>query len=199
MCNQHKNRQMSNRYAKCQKCPAYHLLTDERKSLIERWESRRERYFSRTKKVRLILIGESMPASRYFYDIETEYEDGGLRYTLKKEFGKLELDDSQFLMSMARKGIVLYDCALCPLHVFRKNNLTGINKLRKYAATHCFQTITGLEIEKYPDVPIVTIFPSKMGWLKNEIPYDIRKRVVGEFIFLDQTGLAALFERMKAQ
>lgn len=190
---------MSKRYAKCLKCPAYHLLTNERKSLIERWEGRRERYLSRTKKVRLILLGESMPASRYFYDIETDYEDGGLRYTLKKEFSKLELDDSQFLMSMARKGIVLFDCALCPLHIFRKNDLPeiNINKLRRYAATYCFQTITGLELEKYPDVPIVTIFPSNMGWLRNEIPFSVRKQVVGECIFSDQTGLAELYEKIK--
>jgi len=190
---------MKNRYAKCQKFPAYHLLTDERKQFIDKWETKRDRYLKRSKQIRLILLGESMPASRYFYDLETEYEDGGLRYSLKKEFGKLDLEDNLFLMSMARKGIVLFDCALCPLHIFRKKDLPliNINKLRRYAATYCFQTITGQEIVKYSDVPIVTIFPSNMGWLKNEIPFSVRNQVVGEYIFSDQTGLSALFEEIK--
>jgi hypothetical protein len=52
-------------------------------------------------------------------------------------------------------------------------------------------------VEKYPNIPIVTIFPTNMGWLKNEIPFEIRKRVVSEFIFSDQTGLAELFESIK--
>jgi hypothetical protein len=184
---------MRNKYVKCQKCPAYHLLTDERKSLIERWENRRDRYLSITKEIRLILLGESMPAPRYFYDLETKYEGKGLRYTLKKEFGNLELDDSHFLMSMARKGIVLFDCALCPLHQLDDN----VSKRR--SATDCFLTITHQDIAKYPNVPIVTVFPEKRGWLKREIPYEIIRRVVGKFSFTDQTGLSKLFERIKAQ
>lgn len=52
---------MSNRFAKCMKCPAYHLLTDNRKGRIEKWEYKRRQNIDRIKRMRLILIGESMP------------------------------------------------------------------------------------------------------------------------------------------
>lgn len=94
---------MENRYSKCQKCPAFHLLTEERMDRIEKWEYKRDQYIRKMKKVRLILLGESMPANRYFYDLTTEYKNTGLRYTLKKEFDKLDLSDSLFLESFCKK------------------------------------------------------------------------------------------------
>ncbi len=183
---------MNEKYSKCSKCPAYRLLDSKRKALIERWERKRDSYLSHTKQVKLILLGESIPASRYFYDIETDYQDSGLRYSLKKEFGKLELNDSQFLMSMTRKGIVLFDCALCPLHQLY-DNVT-----KRHAATYCFLTITHETISKFPDSPIVTVFPAHRGWLKTEIPYEIRNQVKGEFSFSDQSGLSDLYNQLTA-
>lgn len=187
------------RYAKCQQCPAYHLLTVERKKQIEIWEGRRDRYISRMIEVKLVLLGESMPANRYFYDINTDYEGGGLRYSLKKEFGNLNLSDSQFLESFRRKGIVLFDCALCPLHALQTKALSeaNVNCLRRNAATHCFLTITKKEIEKYSDIPIVTVFPSNLGLLKKNIPIEIISRFKGECTFSNQSGLANFFAEMK--
>jgi len=178
-------------YSKCQKCPAFHLLSEERKQKVDKWEYKRDKYIERMKSIKLILLGESMPANRYFYDINTDYENRGLRYSLKKEFNKLEISDSLFLESMVRKGIALYDCALCPLY------LIDNNALRRKAATHCFMSINHVYLRKHPEVPLVTIFPAKMGFLKTEIPVEIISRVKGEFSFSDQTGLSQLYESIK--
>jgi len=182
---------VENKYSKCQKCPAFHLLSEERKQKVDKWEYKRDKYIERMKSIKLILLGESMPANRYFYDINTDYENRGLRYSLKKEFNKLEISDSLFLESMVRKGIVLFDCALCPLY------LIDNNALRRKAATHCFMSINHVYLRKHPEVPIVTIFPAKMGFLKTEIPVEIISRVKGEFSFSDQTGLNQLYENIK--
>jgi hypothetical protein len=178
-------------YSKCQKCPAFHLLSEERKQKVDKWEYKRDKYIERMKSINLILLGESMPANRYFYDINTDYESRGLRYSLKKEFNKLEISDSLFLESMVRKGIVLFDCALCPIYLIDNNTL------RRKAATHCFMSINHVCLRKYPEVHIVTIFPAKMGFLKTEIPVEIISRVKGEFSFSDQTGLNQLYENIK--
>lgn len=182
---------MNDQYLKCQKCPAFHLLNEERKQQIEKWEYKRDNYIKRIKKVKLILLGESMPSKRYFYDLEKDYNEDGLRYTLKKEFNKLDLDDSLFLVSMSRKGIILFDCALCPIHKLEDN------VAKRKAATHCFINITIDNLNKFPDVPIATIFPQHRGFLKREIPEEILSRVIGGFGFSDQTGLRELYERIK--
>jgi hypothetical protein len=182
---------MNNKYSKCQKCPAFHILSEEHKDKIEKWEYKRDKYIERMKRVKLILLGESMPADRYFYDINTIYEYDGLRYTLKKEFGKLEISDSLFLESMARKGIILFDCALCP--IYQLDN----NVLRRKAATHCLMSINRIHLNEHPRIPIATIFPVNLGYLKNEIPKEILSRLKGEFSFSDQTGLNKLYENIK--
>ncbi len=180
------------RFNKCRKCPAFHLLTEERKAQIDRWEYKRQKSIDRIKEVKLILVGESMPASRYFYDLETEYNDG-MRYNLKEEFGQLDISDSQFLESFRRKGIVLFDAALCPIHQLEKG------KIRRAAATYCLLTQNAVQIESFPSVPIVTIFPSKKGWKKTEIPLNIRSRVVDEFGFSNVEGLRNLYLSIKQQ
>jgi hypothetical protein len=58
-------------------------------------------------------------------------------------------------------------------------------------------SINHVYLRKYPEVPIVTIFPAKMGFLKTEIPVEIISRVKGEFSFSDQTGLNQLYENIK--
>lgn len=183
---------MGNNYSKCQKCPAFHLLSDNRKQQLELWESKRDNYIKRMKKVRLILLGESIPANRYFYDVNSNYEGRGLRYTLKEEFNKLELTDEMFLESMVRKGIILYDCALCPLHRIEDK------LIRQEAATYCFLTINIHHLINYPSTPYATIFPTQLGFLRTKIPSQIKEREIGRFIFLDQTGLNQLFEKVKS-
>lgn len=143
------------------------------------------------KKVRLILLGESMPADRYFYDLNTEYGNRGLRYTLKKEFDILEIDDGLFLESFCKKGIVIFDCALCPLHCLDNN------AQKRQAATHCFLYYNIEYLNRYPDAPIATIFPKNRGFLKSEIPKEILSRIKDRFRFSDQTGLRELYEAMK--
>lgn len=177
---------MENKYSKCQKCTAFHLLSEERKDKVEMWEYKRDKYIDRMKSVKLILLGECIEADRYFYDINTLYPYDGLRYTLKKEFGKVEISDSLFLESMARKGIVLYDCALCPLYLIENN------ALRRKAATHCFMTINRFNLDEHPGIPVVTLFPAGQGYIKKEIPVDILSRVKGEFSDADQAGLGQL-------
>lgn len=180
---------MLNKYSKCQKCPAFHLLTDDRIHQIEQWEFKRDQYLKRTKHVLLILLGESMPANRYFYDINTKYENGGLRYTLKREFNKLEVADSEFLQFLTRTGIVLFDCALCPLHLLKNNTE------KRKAATYCLLSINHKHLTQNPSIPIVTIFPKSRGYLKSYIPDEIKIRIVGEMSFMDQSGLKILYER----
>lgn len=178
---------MENKYSKCQKCPAFHLLSEERKDKIEMWEYKRDKYIARMTSVKLILLGECIEADRYFYDINTLYPYDGLRYTLKIEFGKVEISDSLFLESMARKGIVLFDCALCPLYLIENN------ALRRKAATHCFITINRFNLNEHPGIPIATVFPAGQGYIKKEIPAEILSRVKGEFSDADQAGLSELF------
>jgi hypothetical protein len=181
----------ADKYSKCQKCPAFNLLSDERKQQVERWENKRDNYIKRMKKVRLILIGESIPANRYFYDVNSDYNEQGLRYTLKKEFNKLDLSDEMFLESMVRKGIILFDCALCPLHRLEDNTL------RREAATYCFLSINIQHLINYPSTPIVTIFPNHLGFLRTKIPSGIMEREIGRFSFTDQTGLSQVYEKFK--
>jgi hypothetical protein len=94
---------------------------------------------------------------------------------------------------MTRKGIVLFDCALCPLHQLY-DNVT-----KRHAATYCFLTITNQSIKEFSNIPIATVFPSKRGWLKTEIPYEIRNQVSGEFSFSDQSGLSDLYSQLTAK
>jgi len=184
---------MSSRFAKCTNCPANHLLTDERKVIIESWEHERQRNIDRIKETKLILLGESMPSKRYFYDLETDFTVEGMRYNLKKEFDQLEISDSQFLESLISKGIVLYDCALCPIHLFDNN----VDKRK--AATYCFLTQNISFIEENNDVPIATIFPSKRGWLKTKIHSDIKNRVSGKFGFQNVSGLKDLYLKIEKE
>lgn len=175
----------------CIHCPAFFLLTEERKKIIEKREFKRDKYISSIETVRLILLGESVPRDRYFYDLETYYNNRGLRYTLKKEFRKLDVDDGSFLQSFNEKGIVLFDCALCPIHKL-ENNVK-----KREAATYCFLNHTQMHIIKYQDIPIVTIFPNHRGFLKTRISSTIMSRIIANFSFTDQSGLNDLYEKIK--
>ncbi len=182
-------------WSKCNKCPASFLLDDQRKNQIEMWERRKNSYISRIKKVRLVLVGESMPGSRYFYDINTDYEMDGMRFNLQKEFDQMEISESQFLESFVRKGIILHDCALCPLYKLKDTSAA----LMREVATYCLLTHNIELLNETKEIPIATIFPSNRGWLKTKLPWEIRNRIVGEFSFGDLHGLKALFQKIKSE
>lgn len=181
---------MYSKYSICNNCKANNLVDAKRIAQINLWEYARDNYVKRIEKVQLILLGELMPANRYFYDISIPYKDGGLRNTLKNEFNKQNQSDSHFLDYLVQEGIILFDCALCPLHKLKKNSM------RRKAATHCFLTINMHHLLEYPAIPIVTIFPNNCGYLKREIPEEISKRVIAGFSFSNQTGLNNLVKEL---
>jgi len=167
------------------------LLTEERKKIVERWEERRSNYIKKIKTVKLILLGESIPNSRYFYDVNSEYNTEGLRYTMKKEFSKTNISDSEFLLFLSRKGIILYDCALCPLHKLDDNTA------RRHAATYCFLTITNKELQKHSHlIPIATAFPKKKGLLISKISENINARIKQSYPFSSQKGLFDFYNNL---
>lgn len=184
---------MKDRFLDCFSCPASHLLTESRKRTILKWESKRQSNIDRMKKIRLILLGESMPSKRYFYDINTSYEDNGMRYNLKKEFDQSELTDVQFFQSFRRKGIVLHDCGFCPVHKLNSNTE------KRNAATFCLLTQNIEFLHLTPEIPIITIFPFNRGWLKNEVPDSIKKRIIAEFSFNKIKGIKDLYNEIKSK
>lgn len=80
---------------------------------------------------------------------------------------------------------------MCPLNEIKNN------ALRREAVTHCFMSINRIHLNEHPEIPIATIFPVNLGYLKTEIPIDILNRVKGEFSFSNQTGLSELYEGLK--
>lgn len=145
----------------CNECPCRSLLTEERKKIINLWNNYFYKNLYGIKEVKLILLGESMPASRYFYDKQSSYNEG-FRYNLKKSLN-IASDDELFSF-LQKKGVIVMDCAFCPLHCL------STNKARRHSATYCLQHHNKNLILKYPNVPIFSFFPSKLGYLKSEIP-----------------------------
>jgi hypothetical protein len=123
---------------------------------------------------------------RSFYEIESAQENWSVRELQRKInsglFERLALSKDKKKIKQLAANLYLID-----------NNV-----LRWKAATHCFMLINHIYLRKYLEVPIVTIFPAKMGFQKTEIPVEIISRVKGEFSFSDQTGLNQLYENLKA-
>lgn len=144
----------------CKECPCYHLLTKERKKRIAVWNNFFYENLSKTKEVKLILLGESIPANRYFYDKQSYYNDG-FRYSLK---ASLNISSDEELFSyLQKKGVIVIDCAFCPLHYL------STKSIRRHSATYCLQRHNKKIILNYPNIPIFSFFPSKLGYLKREI------------------------------
>ena len=170
-------------------CPCFYLLSEERKKQIIKWLLTLNKNISKIKDVRLILLGESMPNGRYFYDINTDYSSNGFRYELCT---RLELKtDVELFSFLQKKGIIVLDCAFCPLHLIKDK------KVQRHSATHCFKRHAAKFIEKHPNVPIFTFFPAKRGLLKQELPTDISKRINEEASFTNIQPIIEFIKNMK--
>ena len=163
----------------CKDCPAF-CLKNEQSQNISRWEKLREEAKNSLlkKKVNLYLLCESLPADNFFYDKSSHNE---LRSCLCKELVGNGSDDDLF-QYLSQKGVLLVDCALCPL--FRLGN----KPKRRYAATLCLQRNTLPYLNLNPSAPIITVFPAHCGFLRRSIG-SIRERVTGDFQFSKLCGL----------
>jgi len=176
---------MKRKELKCDGCPALPLRTKDQLHRIKQWEKLRTKEIETMIEIKLYLLCESIPANRFFYDLDSEYDNGGLRYNLKEE---LELDsDYDVLEYFSQNGIVLADCALCPLHQLDSNTE------KRHAATFCLKNNTYKILDINPNAPIVTIFPKHRGYLKTDFP-EIEKRKVDEFSFNNLYGLKAVID-----
>lgn len=147
----------------CEDCPCYSLLTEKRKKQILRWNELFDDNLSKIKEVKFILLGESIPNNRYFYDKQSDYKDSGLRYVFREELN-MSSDDELFLY-LQEKGIVIVDCAFCALHLLQKKSAR-----RRHSATYCLLNYKKELLLKYTDTHIVSFFPSKCGLLKRQTP-----------------------------
>lgn len=164
---------------KCQTCPAINLRTPEQVKKISYWYGLFLDEINNQQHKKVILLGESFPANRYFYDLDSNYDSGGLMYNLKQEFG---LQTNEKMISRLRElGVVVYDCAFCPLH------LLGSKSDQRHAATHCLKSYK-LDFLKENTLPIITFFPSKRGFLKTHLP-EVASRIVAEFKFNSLQGV----------
>src|SRR5258706_4838593 len=118
----------------CEDCPALYLR-DKQLAKINRWETIREEVTLSIEKINLYLLGESIPANRFFYDKSTDYSMDGLRYFMRLELADGGSDDQLFAY-LKDNGILLVDCALCPLHRLKEQN----DKI--LGATFCLQRNT---------------------------------------------------------
>ena len=139
-------------------------------------------------KIKLYILTESIPSNRFIYDLDSRYDQGGLRRDLCRELLGIDGDCGARLIAFLReKGILIVDCALCPLHKL------GEKKYRRHAATMCLSNNTHKYLDKSPNAPIITIFPSRSGFLKSQVHFNITRRIArdGEFSFKNITGLRA--------
>ena len=167
----------------CSKCPADYLFNEEK---IEKNENLRELILDNLEEVKYYLLGESTPANRFVYDLNTKYEESGLRYNLRNELvdGGTDVDLIHYLQE---KNVLITDCALCPLH--KMNNKAD----QRTAATLCLKRHTYKYLNLYPNAPIITFFPSNRGYIKSEIP-EYNSRIKAEFSFSNLEGLKDLIE-----
>lgn len=171
----------------CNTCPALYLKSKQIEQ-IKCWESIREEAIRAINSINIYLLGESIPEKRFFYDKNTDYSHDGLRYYVRKELVKNGTDEELFGY-MTRNGIVLVDCAVCPLYKIKQDND------RVIAATFCLARNTQQYLKMNSEAPIITIFPLKGGFAKNSL-LQIEKRIVGKFQFTRLNGLKALVENV---
>jgi len=149
----------------------------------------------------LDILAESIPYSRFVYDPQSNYKAGReLRKKLCQELLNVRCPQNvkhcnqcphfnQLLDYLRNKGILIVDCALCPL--YRLNNYRG----RRLAATLCLNHNTIAYLNVTPNAPIITIFPHHCGFLRRKKPY-IQQRVVRQFNFSSLNGLKDAIEEI---
>ena len=170
----------------CGDCPALHLRIFERIRAVE--EMRLDAYCGLEASPRLILLCESPPKNRFVYDLSTEYSSSGLRANLRKELVPKGDDESLFDF-LNERGIWIVDAALCPLHMLDDKTQ------RRHAATICLQRHTHVYLENLQHVHIVSIFPSRCGILKNQLP-SIVDRIKTSFGFSNLNGLKEIIDQL---
>jgi len=172
---------------KCEGCPALSLRDQEGRHLkIKKWEKLRDKAIEEIKKIKLYLLCESIPANRFFYDLDSDYTKDGLRLMMMDE---LELDtDTDVIKYFRKRGVVLADCAFCPLHDL------DLKPEKQKAASLCLRNHNLKILQINPTAPIITIFPANRGYLKTEFP-EIESRKVAAFSFMKLSGLKAMIEQ----
>jgi hypothetical protein len=169
----------------CLGCPALSLRTESQLKMINHWHQLQTEQLHAIQHPAIIILCESMPANRYIYDLQTSYKSRGLRYDLKKELYSTAISDEEFIDKLCKDKILIVDCGYCPLH-----NLDN-NTQKRHAATICLQRHNLAVFQQFPDVPVVTIFPKKRGFLKRELP-DLSNLIVARYDFGNLTGLKAV-------
>lgn len=164
----------------CEGCSALKYLDINR---IIKCEELREKEFDSICDIRLFLLGESIPAKRFVYDRASDYSKNGLRFNLRNELVKNGTDEDLFVY-LRKHGIMIVDCALCPLHKFNENK-----KERKLSAKICFERHTHIYLDLYPQVPIITFFPKGCGFNAVEMPNILKGRIKSSFQFCRLDGL----------
>ena len=164
---------------KCHACPAFSLRTPDQIKKAGFWHGLFLAELNQMESTKVILLGESYPANRYFYDLDSNYESGGLMYNLKQEFGIKT--NREMLLKFRELGVLVYDCAFCPLH------LLDSKTDQRHSATHCLKTYK-LDFLNENNVPIITFFPAGRRFLKRQLP-EINSRIVAEFKFNSLQGI----------
>ena len=171
----------------CDGCPALHLR-DQYREWFERCERLRGEALVRLAEAKVYLLCESIPACRFVYDLDSDYSSNGLRHALRLEFVEGRSDD-RLLEHLSKKGVLIVDCAFCPLHRL------GSKSSMRHAATTCLNRHNLHWLEANLDAPIVTAFPSKRGYLKTQARH-VDARVVERFSFGDLQGLREVVEEL---
>jgi len=188
---------------RCDNCPARHL---KRKTCygpqenlnwldwVKYCENLREKEAKRIIKnhgtIRLYILTESIPCHRFIYDLNSSYPNCTLRYHLCEELLNIRGDCKRQLIDyLKQKGILIVDCALCPLHKLQKKSE------RRLAATICLNNNTGAYLNINPNAPIIAIFPRNCGFLKTRKPH-IAKRIVKQFGFKNVRNLKDVIKRI---
>ena len=153
--------------------------------------------------VKLYILAESIPRTRFVYDRRSNYHERharkGLRTWLCKELLGVSCPPDighcsqcphldRLLELLRCKGILIVDCALCPLHRLDKKD-------RRRAATLCLQNNTKRYLDIAPNAPIITVFPAGCGFLRRQLP-NVQRRVVREFAFENLSGLKSTIEQI---
>lgn len=164
---------------KCQNCPAKVLRTPVQVKKINKWHSLFISELANINPLKVVLLGESFPVNRYFYDIDSNYENSGLMCNLRTEYGLQT--DIEMIMKFRELGVVVYDCAYCPLHLLESKTD------QRHAATLCLKNYKRHFLHQNT-CPIITFFPAKRGFLKSELP-EIASRIISGYQFSKLTGI----------
>lgn len=165
----------------CSTCPAKLFINVQLKH-IESSEYYREFHLQRIKEIKLILLCESIPAERFFYNPKSVYEGSGLRYLMREELTPNGTEEDLFEF-MINNGIILFDCALCPLHKFGSDY-----SLRIIAAKYCLEHNNIAKLNEFSTVPIIKIFPKNSDFDEASFP-DVKTRIIKRYEFRKIYGL----------